>query len=156
MARYRRTIHVPVTREEAFDFLARFSSAASWDPGVASATMDTPEPVGLGSAFVLQVRSFGRAVPFRYEIVRFERPEAVALTAVRSPFVSEDTITFADADADADADAAGTRLTYDAHLRLTGPARLLAPLLEVVFRRIGDRAMDGLLEAFERGAGRAA
>jgi len=38
----------------------------------------------------------------------------------------------------------GTRMTYDARLAFKGPLRLIDPVLAVVFRRIGDRALEGL------------
>jgi hypothetical protein len=38
----------------------------------------------------------------------------------------------------------GTRVTYDADLSLKGPLRLADPLLALAFRRVGDRARDGL------------
>ena len=47
--------------------------------------------------------------------------------------VSHDRITFA-------ATLTGTRLTYDADLRLKGLLRIADPLLGLAFRRIGHRA----------------
>lgn len=142
MTRYCRTIHVDAAPGEAFDFLARFSNAADWDPGVASARMLTPEPVGRGSAFELMVRAAGRQAPFRYEIIEYERPARVVLRAEQPRIVSADTITVSAAP------QGGSEVTYDADLRLTGLLRFLDPVLALAFRRIGDRALEGLRRAF--------
>ena len=145
MTRYRRTIDVEVEPDDAFDFLARFSNAAAWDPGVAEARLLTPEPVGLGSAFEVMVSTAGRQMPFRYEIIEYQRPSRVVLRAEQPRIVSEDTITVVRGL------HGGSAVTYDADLRLTGVLRFLDPLLALVFRRIGDRALDGLRRAFASG-----
>ena len=144
MARYVRSIDVPTSPEATFDYMARFSNAEEWDPGVAEAEMVTPAPVGPGSAFVLMVKAVGRRLPFRYEVAEYERPHSVTLVARRSPLVSRDTITVRPT-------SAGAQLTYDADLRLTGPARIFDPVLALAFRRIGDRALAGLEATFARG-----
>ena len=48
------------------------------------------------------------------------------------------------------ATATGTNVTYEADLRGRGAFRLADPLLVPVFRRIGNRARDGLQEAINR------
>ncbi len=149
MSRYRRTITLDVPPAEAFAYLARFSNAAQWDPGVSRAEMVTPEPVGVGSTFELDVRAMGRDLPFRYEVIEHEPPTRVTLRAERHPFVSVDTIVVAPLDA-------GCTLTYDADLRLVGLFRVFSPLLDLAFRRIGDRAIEGLRTAFASGEARAA
>jgi dehydrogenase/reductase SDR family protein 12 len=138
MARYRCTIETALTPEESFDYMARFSNAVSWDPSVVSAEMVTPEPVARGSVFELVVRSLGRDLPFRYEVVEHERPERVVLRAVRGSLVSEDTVTVRALS------VGGSALTYDADLRFSGPLRFVDPLLGVGFRRLGDAAAAGL------------
>lgn len=138
MARYRCTIETSLTPEEAFDYMARFSNAVSWDPSVVSAEMETPDPVGPGSTFELVVRSLGRDLPFRYEVVEHDRPRRVVLRAVRGSLVSEDTVTVRALS------VGGSALTYDADLRLTGPLRLIDPILGLVFQRLGRNAEAGL------------
>jgi Polyketide cyclase / dehydrase and lipid transport len=138
---YSRRLVVPVPLDEAFAYLSRFSSAAQWDPGVSSARMVTPDPVGLGSVFALEAVFLGNKVPLLYEIIDFDPPNRVVLAASNASVTSTDTITFT-------RDPSGaTVVHYDADLALKGPARLAAPIFAVAFRRIGDRASDGLLAA---------
>ncbi|HEY4948288.1 MAG TPA: SRPBCC family protein, partial [Acidimicrobiales bacterium] len=74
MTRYRGTAISNRTAEETFDYLAQFSNAAEWDPGVGSAERLDTGPVGLGSVFRLQVKVGSRAIPLDYRIVAYERP----------------------------------------------------------------------------------
>jgi hypothetical protein len=145
---YRRRLVVPVPLDQAFAYLSRFSSAAEWDPGVSAARMVTSEPVGLGSVFALEAVFLGRSVPLDYEIVRFEPPHRVVLTAENRSVRSTDEMTFS-------AEGPGvTAIEYDADLALKGPARWVAPVFALAFRRIGDRAADGLLATLTaRGSG---
>ena len=103
--------------------------------------MLTPEPVGRGSRFLLRARFLGRSVPLEYEIVEFEPGTKVVLRAENSFVRSTDTMYFQPA---TDPANGVTVLTYDALLEAKGAIRLAGPLLALAFRRIGDRAADGL------------
>jgi dehydrogenase/reductase SDR family protein 12 len=146
MARYHATITAPIEVTEAFDYLARFSTTAEWDPGVLEAEMVTPEPVELGSAFRVVASFAGRKLPLRYEVTDFDRPRRVTVRAENGSTISEDTITFTPADRRDDA-GHHTEVRYDADLRLKGAFRLFEPILGLMFHRIGDRAAGGLRAA---------
>jgi hypothetical protein len=74
----------------------------------------------------------------RYEITQFDPPHRVVLAAENASVRSTDEITFS-------TDPWGaTVVEYSADLALKGLARLAAPLFALAFRRIGDRAADGL------------
>jgi dehydrogenase/reductase SDR family member 12 len=151
MAQYHATIVAPVPIDQAFDYLARFSTTAEWDPGVHEAEMVTPEPVGPGSAFRVVTSFAGRRLPLRYEITEFDRPYRVTVRAENGSTVSEDTITFTPSDRRAgdpvDPDGARTEVRYDADLHLKGAFRILEPVMALMFDRIGDRAAGGLRAA---------
>ncbi len=141
MARYSTTVQSNKSREEAFDYLADFANAAEWDPGVASGENLTGQPLGTGSRFRLMCRFSGRQFPLEYRITVFEAPSRVVFVADQGRISSVDEIRFVPVDA-------GTSVTYEAELRLTGaPGRLLDPLIALAFRRIGDRAAAGLRRA---------
>jgi len=150
MAQYQATIVAPVPISDAFDYLARFSSTAEWDPGVHEAEMVTPEPVGMGSAFRVVTSFAGRKLPLRYEITEFDRPYKVTVRAENGSTISEDTITFTTTDRrEVDGVEVGsqTEVRYDADLRLKGAFRVLDPVIGLLFNRIGDRAAGGLRAA---------
>lgn len=137
MARYRTTVDVPTAPTDTFDYLARFDTAAEWDPGVVEARMVTPAPVGEGSRFALVARFAGSNVRLEYEILEHDRPRKVVLRAQNSMVTSLDTITF-------EPTTVGTAVTYDAVLEGRGVFRLADPPLALAFRRIGDAAAAGL------------
>jgi dehydrogenase/reductase SDR family protein 12 len=139
VVQYSRRLVVPTLLDETFAYLSRFSSAAEWDPGVSSARMVTEDPVGLGSVFALDAVFLGKTVPLRYEITEFDPPNRVALVAENASVRSTDQISFTGDP------SGGTVVQYDADLALQGVARLAAPIFALAFRRIGDRASEGLL-----------
>ena len=138
MASYRARVTSSLPPAEVFDYMARFSNAAEWDPGVTEATEADPGPPALGSTYRLMVRAFGRAVPLDYRITEFDRPHRVVLSAENSMVRSTDVIEVSAAP------GGGSTLSYDATLGLKGVATVFTPLLSLSFRRIGDRAIVGL------------
>jgi hypothetical protein len=141
MAHYRREIVVPTPLATTFAYLSRFSSAEEWDPGVIRAEMVTAEPVGLGSRFRLIAVFLGAKVPLEYEIIEYDPPRRVVLTAENRSVRSTDTISFESAA------SGGTVVRYEAVLLPKGAARLADPLFALALRRVGDRAAEGLRAA---------
>ena len=140
MARYVTTIESVLPVAEAFSYMADFSNASVWDPSVSKAVVVGDEPVGTGSEFDLVARFAGRDVPLRYAIVEHDPPSRVVLEARRPGFVSRDTITVEPA-------GAGSRVHYDASLAFSGLGRLLDPVMQAVFSRVGARATAGMQAA---------
>ena len=141
MATYRARVNSPWPPTEVFDYMARFSNAAEWDPGVTEAIAVDPGAPALGSTYRLMVRAFGRGVPLEYRIAEFDRPHRVVLSAENSMVRSTDVIEVSAGP------GGGSTLIYDATLGLTGVAAPFTPLLGLSFRRIGDRAIVGLRAA---------
>lgn len=141
MAHYRSEIHVTAPQEQAFAYLANFATTQEWDPGVIRAELVTPLPIGSGSEFDVLTGSAGRTIPFRYRIIEFDPPGRVMLLGTATRLVSTDTIDVSQAD------HGGCTINYDADLRLNGIWRLLDFPLSIAFRRIGDRAVEGLRSA---------
>ena len=140
MARYQTTVTSRRRAEETFEYLSDFSSTAEWDPGVVEAERVSTGPVGMGSTFRVVASFLGRRVSLVYRIVEFDPGRRVVLRADAPTVCSIDQITVVPADV-------GSEVTYDADLRGQGVFRLADPLLALAFRRIGDRARDGLARA---------
>jgi len=140
MARYVTTIPSTLPQVEAFAYMADFANARRWDPSVSEARRVGEAPLGVGSAFDLVARFGGRDVPLRYEVVDYDAPRRVALEARRPGFVSGDTITVEPAEN-------GSIVRYDATLAFGGLGRLLDPVMQRVFDRVGARATLGLQTA---------
>lgn len=145
MARYRASIETLWTPDEAFAYLSNFSTSAEWDPGVVEADRVGTAPVGEGTEFRLVAQFLGRKAPLSYRVVEFEPATAVTFLGENATVVARDRITF-------ETIPTGTRVSYDADLRLKGPLRLADPLLALAFNRVGDRALAGLREVLGRPA----
>lgn len=139
MAVYEAQIETPRPPEEVFAYLATFSNAAEWDPGVADAEMVSSGPVGHGSVFRLTIPLAGRPRRFDYEIVEFDPPRKVVLRAETPLLRSVDTILVEPGER-------GARVRYTAQLTPRGVLGIADPLLARQFQKIGDRAIAGLRE----------
>ena len=125
-----------------FDYLADFSNAADWDPGVANVTrLDTGKP-RIGSRFDVEVSTLGTRQILRYEITRLERPFLITFEARTRILHSRDEIKLVPT-------SDGTHLTYNARLSLSPALRLADPALQLLFESIGSRARDGLAAALD-------
>ena len=137
MATYSTQIQAAKAQDEVFEYMATFSNAREWDPGVADGEALTPGPVAVGSVFRLGVRMAGRVVPFEYRVLELDRPRRVVLQATRGHLTSTDTITV-------DGAGSGSRVGYVAVLEGRGVLRLVSPLLARFFSAMADRAAAGL------------
>ena len=145
MAYYRASLDVPISTDDAFAFLADFSNAASWDPGVAEAERLDQGPLAVGSEFRLVATFFGRRLPLVYRITQLDAPTRVVFEAETRDMRAVDAITLEKTEA-------GTHLVWDATLALKG-VRYLADLpLHAAFQWIGGRAVEGLEQALNERA----
>lgn len=141
MATYETTAETSWPIEVTFDYLAEFSNVSEWDPGVNAARTITEEALSEGARFEVEVADlFGRPLELTYETIEIERPDRAVIRAENATIISLDTLTFEEL-----ADG-GTRVTYHADLKLKGPLRLADPILRLAFKRIGDKARNGLRE----------
>ncbi len=138
MARYAATLESPRAQEDVFAYLSDFSTTQEWDPGVAEARRLDEGPIAVGSRFNVVADFMGRKTPLVYAVVAYDAPNSITLRGDNATVISLDTITFEPTA------AGGTRVTYDADLKLKGPLGLGDPLLKLVFNRVGDRAVAGL------------
>ena len=140
MARYQATVASRRPAADTFGYLATFSNAAEWDPGVISAGQLDPGPVRPGTRFRLIVPFLGRRLALTYEVVALVPGREVVLAATGRLLRATDRISVAP-------DGAGATVSYEASVRLRGPFRLLDGLLGPGFRAVGDRAAAGLAQA---------
>jgi Polyketide cyclase / dehydrase and lipid transport len=140
MARYQATVQSPCPPAETFAYLATFSNAADWDPGVLAGEQIDPGPVRDGTRFRLVVPFLGRRLPLTYQVTSYQPDREVVLTATSGLLGATDTITVTGG-------AAGSAVSYQAEVRLRGVLRILDPLLRPGFRTVADRAAAGLAHA---------
>ena len=146
MARYADTVPSVRSQADTFDYLARFSNTAEWDPGAVAGRDHTDGgEVGVGSRFSLDFKMAGREQELEYEVVEYERPNRIRLVCHKQAFTSDDTIVV-------EPDGRGARVTYDAVVDLRGPLRVFDPLLKLGFKRAGSQAAAGLERTLSRSA----
>lgn len=140
MATYRTTVVSPKTVEEAFDYLADFGNASEWDENTLSSDCLGDDPYQAGARYRVVTEFGGRTLTLTYETVEFDRPDRVVFRCDAGVSVIQDTITFRE-------EGSGCVVEYEADISLKGPARLLDPVFGLIFKRVGDRAAEGLREA---------
>ena len=139
MANYSAT--VPSTRppDEVFAYLADFRSVADWDPSISeSVHVNDDDPIKVGAIFRVTTETTLKNVVLEYTTIALEPPRRIVLRGENDSMVSVDTITIRD-----DGDG-GAEVNYSAEIGLKGARKLLDPLLELGFKRLGDKARDGL------------
>jgi hypothetical protein len=139
MASYRDTVTSTWSPDEAFAYLADFRSVAEWDPSVRSAVhVNGDDPISVGAVFRVTVKTALSELVLDYKTIELERPDTIVLRAENNTMVSLDTITIRDDG------GGGAAVTYDAKIDLKGVRKLADPLLQLAFRRLGNKARDGL------------
>lgn len=142
MARYITRVRTARPADEVFGYVADLCNFAAWDPGVRRAVQVEGDGPGPEAVYDLTVAGVGYDPTLRYRTVQYEPPGAIRVVATGPLFTSDDHIAV-------EAVEGATVVTYDADLRLPRPLSLADPLLSVVFRRIGDRAAEGLRQALD-------
>jgi hypothetical protein len=140
MPRYHAAVESRHPAAETFGYLATFSNAAEWDPGVLAGEQLDPGPVRAGSRFWLVVPFLGLRMSLTYEVIRFVPDREVVLAAVNGVLRSTDRIVVTGG-------ADGSRVSYEAEVRLRGPLRALDPVLRPGFRVVAEQAAAGLARA---------
>jgi carbon monoxide dehydrogenase subunit G len=136
---------------DAFDYVADFSNAQEWDPGVETAERLDDGPIGTGSRFRLGVHLGRRVAPMEYRITTYEPPHRVVLDGSGSGVTAVDDIRFEVTE------SGGTRIDYTADIRLGGLLRLVQPFLGGAFKTLGRNAVAGMqrtLDARDAGGDR--
>lgn len=135
MARYRMSIRTDLPASEAFAYMADLTNFAEWDPGVSSAEQVSGQGPGMGAEYDI----VASGSELRYVVDVFDPDHRVRATGRNRWLTSVDAISVA-------ADGTGSVVTYDADLTLHGLLKVGDPILALAFRRIGDRAADGLVD----------
>lgn len=135
-----RTLRVGRPPEEVFVYLLDFTHTEEWDPGTVRTTLEHGDG-GVGTHYHNVSRFLGRETELTYVVEEVVAPWRLRLRGENKTVVAHDTMTLEPAE------AGGTELTYQANFAFKGVARLVSPLLAPAFKRLGDEAEKGLLDA---------
>ena len=139
MAHYSASVTSPWSPDRIYAYLADFRTVAEWDPSITeSVQIGDGEAIKVGSQYRVITKTSVSEVVLEYTTTELDRPTKIALRGENSSMVSVDTITIARGA------SGGSNVTYDAEIELKGMRRLADPVLELGFKRIGDKARNGL------------
>ncbi|MGI8679513.1 MAG: SRPBCC family protein [Jatrophihabitans sp.] len=137
-----RTVEVARPLPAVFAYLADFTHTEAWDPGTVTTTRTDKGPLCVGSTFHNVSEFRGRRTELDYRIERFDPGSHLAFLGHNKTVEATDDMGFARSDH-------GTLITYRAHFRFKGVARLAEPLLRRSFERIADETVTQLKRTLE-------
>jgi hypothetical protein len=127
----------------AFGYIADWARQSEWDPNtMTSKQIGAGEP-GVGSRYALDVKVGRRVSPMEYRITEFDAPNRLVLIGEGSGIWTEDAITFTET-------PTGTRVGYEAEIKLSGLMGLLQPLLGRAFDGIAKGAVEGMKRELDK------
>lgn len=143
--RYRKQIDVAGDASSVFAYLADFSRASEWDPGIAESRRLTDGPTRVGSRFEVIATFRGNRQRFEYVVTELDEGRKIALHGDGAKARSDDTINVEER-------GGRTQVTYEAEIHLKGVYRIAEPFLGPTFTRMGDDALEGLRAKLNTGA----
>src|SRR4051812_42035702 len=131
--RLEQTFTVARSPEAVFDYLTDAANLAAWQTSKTSVEQITPGPPGPGTRIRERTKpKVGKEFEQVVEFTGFERPRLLHTHIVEGPLPVDGTWTF-------EPDGGGPRVRFVADGGLSGPMRLMAPVL----RRLLDRDFAG-------------
>jgi hypothetical protein len=134
-------LRAPVTPAVAFEYVADFTTTATWDPMIRSSRRLDTGPLAVGSSFAVELGlgAGDRTVALVYTITVLEPSTRVVLETQGWWFRGRDDIRVTSGGSPTSAE-----LRWDATFALRGPLALLDPLLARGFRKVASQAVAGL------------
>lgn len=144
MVNVSRTFSVLTSQDVAVDYLADFGNAEEWDPGTVSCTRIDSGPVAPGTRWRNVSRILGREAVLSYVLVE-KRPDGVVLAGSNKTATSVDDIRVLP-------EPEGSRIVYNATIQFHGMAKLVDPLMRLVFELLAAKTAKQMTQALNRHA----
>lgn len=112
------------------EYLKDFGNAEEWDPGTQTCTRADSGQVGEGATWHNVSKIFGVTAKLTYTLKKLTESTLVFVGENKSS-TSTDTITV-------DAAGTGSLLTYRADLEMKGAAKVLNPVMKIVFEKLAN------------------
>ena len=132
-----RTFTVEPSPQRVIDYLKDFSHAEEWDPGTESCTRNGAGPVEVGSTWHNVSKIAGVSTELTYELTELTG-KRIVLVGTNETATSTDTITVVPS-------GSGSEVTYEAVIEMKGAAKLAAPMVKVVFEKIGNDTEEDMV-----------
>jgi carbon monoxide dehydrogenase subunit G len=125
-----RSFTVTTPPPQVVDYLKDFGNTEEWDPGTQQCTRRGDGQIGVGTSWHNVSKIFGVTAELTYTLKKLTDSTLVFVGENKSS-TSTDTITV-------DADDSGSRLTYRADLEMKGAAKILNPVMKLVFEKLAS------------------
>lgn len=132
-----RTFTVTPPPTVVLDYLKDFSNAEEWDPGTEKCTRLDSGPVQVGSRWHNESKIAGVSTELVYELTELA-DDRIVLVGKNETATSTDTITVVPHEG-------GSEVTYRAEIVMNGAAKLAAPLVKLVFEKVGNDTEDDMV-----------
>ncbi len=139
-----RTFDVRPEPATVIDYLKDFSNAEEWDPGTESCTRNDSGPIAVGSSWHNVSKIAGVSTELTYTLEKLT-DDTIVMVGRNETATSTDTMTVVP-----NPDGTGSRVTYEAVIEMSGAAKLAAPLVKVVFEKIGSDTEDDMTEVLNK------
>lgn len=138
----RRTVVTETALPAAYAYLADFTTTTEWDPGTVRTTVISGDG-GVGTRYANVSRFAGRTVTLTYVVQDVLPERRIELRAQNARVIADDVMAFVATP------GGGTQVSYRAEFTFSGPLRWLMPLFRPAFRKLGDRAEQGMRTALD-------
>jgi len=138
-----RTFTVTPQPATVIDYLQDFGHAEEWDPGTESCTRNDSGPIKVGSSWHNVSKIAGISTELTYTLEKLT-DDTIVLVGRNETATSTDTMTVVPAA------EGGSEVTYEAVIEMKGAAKLGAPLVKVVFEKIGSDTEDDMTQVLNR------
>ncbi|HSU03429.1 MAG TPA: SRPBCC family protein [Nocardioides sp.] len=139
-----RTFDVRPEPAVVVDYLKDFSNAEEWDPGTETCTRTDSGPVAVGSTWHNTSKIAGVSTELDYRLESLTS-DTIVFTGHNDTATSTDTITVVP-----NPEGAGSRITYEANIEMKGMAKLVDPIMKLVFEKVGSDTEDDMVAALNR------
>ena len=137
-----RTFTVTPPPAVVVDYLKDFGNAEKWDPGTEKCTRLDTGPVRVGSRWHNESKIAGVSTELDYELVELT-DDRIVLVGKNKTATSTDTLTVLP-------HQSGSEVTYEAVIEMNGAAKLAAPLVKLVFEKVGSDTEGQMVEAINK------
>ena len=144
MAAFQSAIIIDRSLEDVFAVLSDPERTATWSSLTTGETMISTGPIGVGSTYRAVGRGFGRPTVRENEVTEYELNRRWTVRSRTGSPATRASATFHPVEG-------GTRIDFTVEAELTGPLRVVAPLVMTIGKRQWDRDLRNLKALMEAG-----
>lgn len=142
MPKLERTVTVATSLDQVWHFLTDFTTTEQWDPPTVS-TERVSGDGSVGTVYRNVSKILGRETEIEYTVVAVEPRSLFRLAGTTSSMKMLDTMRFEEA-------GGRVTVTYTVDFEPQGAAKLIAPLMPLGLKKLGDDAAERMRQVLEQ------